>query len=75
MNVISHQRDAADLEFFRRTRTSIGSREMRALRHGMAGQPGFELMGPWEDYGARRAEAARSPYADPIKLRELKMTA
>jgi len=48
---------------------------MRALRHGMAGQPGFELMGPWEDYGARRAEAVRSPYADPIKLREIKMTA
>ena len=22
---------------------------MRALRHGMAGQPGYELFGPWED--------------------------
>ena len=25
---------------------------MNALRHGMAGQPGWELFGPWDDYDA-----------------------
>jgi syringate O-demethylase len=34
------------------TRMTIGGKDVRALRHGMAGQPGFELFGPWEDYGA-----------------------
>ena len=24
-------------------------KDVRALRHGMAGQPGWELFGPWED--------------------------
>jgi syringate O-demethylase len=27
----------------------IAGRQVRALRHGMAGQPGFELFGPWDD--------------------------
>jgi glycine cleavage system aminomethyltransferase T len=27
----------------------IAGRRVRGLRHGMAGQPGFELFGPWED--------------------------
>ena len=27
---------------------------MRALRHGMAGQPGFEFFGPWDDGEAVR---------------------
>ena len=30
------------------------ARRSRALRHGMAGQPGFELFGPWEDGEAVR---------------------
>lgn len=38
-----------DLKFFHMTRFTIGGKEVRALRHGMAGQPGFELWGPWED--------------------------
>lgn len=38
-----------DLKFFHMTRFTIADREVRALRHGMAGQPGFELFGPWED--------------------------
>jgi syringate O-demethylase len=44
-----------DLKFFHMTRMTIGGRPVRALRHGMAGQPGFELFGPWEDYGAVHA--------------------
>jgi syringate O-demethylase len=27
----------------------IGGKDVCALRHGMAGQPGWELFGPWED--------------------------
>lgn len=33
--------------FFGMARFSIAGHEVRALRHGMAGQPGFELFGPW----------------------------
>jgi syringate O-demethylase len=39
-----------DLKFFNLTTTQIGSVGVRALRHGMAGQPGWELFGPWDDY-------------------------
>ena len=38
-----------ELKFFHMTRLAISGREVRALRHGMAGQPGFELFGPWAD--------------------------
>jgi syringate O-demethylase len=38
-----------DLKFFRMTTVKIGGKNVRALRHGMAGQPGFEFFGPWEE--------------------------
>jgi len=38
-----------DVRFFHMTTFTIAGRPVRALRHGMAGQPGFELIGPWED--------------------------
>ncbi|HEU4624750.1 MAG TPA: hypothetical protein VFS52_08325 [Steroidobacteraceae bacterium] len=38
-----------ELKFFNMTTLKIGKREVRALRHGMAGQPGFELFGPWAE--------------------------
>jgi syringate O-demethylase len=31
------------------TTVTIAGRPVRALRHGMAGQPGWELFGPWDD--------------------------
>ncbi|MRH30131.1 aminomethyl transferase family protein [Microbacterium sp. SYP-A9085] len=37
------------LKFFHMTRFTIGGKEVRAVRHGMAGEPGFELWGPWAD--------------------------
>ncbi|GAA1127596.1 aminomethyl transferase family protein [Citricoccus alkalitolerans] len=40
------------LKFFGMTRFTIGGKEVRALRHGMAGEPGFELWGPWEENDA-----------------------
>ncbi|MGO9991854.1 MAG: syringate O-demethylase [Steroidobacteraceae bacterium] len=38
-----------ELKFFHMTTISIAGKPVRALRHGMAGQPGFELFGPWDD--------------------------
>jgi glycine cleavage system aminomethyltransferase T len=38
-----------DLKFFNMTTLTIGGKQVRALRHGMAGQPGFELFGPWAE--------------------------
>ncbi|HEV7132409.1 MAG TPA: hypothetical protein VGN27_01600 [Gaiellaceae bacterium] len=41
-----------ELRFFNMTAVTIAGRNVRALRHGMAGQPGWELFGPWDDYDA-----------------------
>ena len=45
---------APDLKFFHMTTVEFGGCHVRALRHGMAGQPGYELFGPWADYDAVR---------------------
>ncbi len=44
-----------DLKFFNMAHIDIGGKDVIALRHGMAGQPGYELFGPWEDYQAVHA--------------------
>ncbi|GAA0899328.1 aminomethyl transferase family protein [Pseudonocardia zijingensis] len=38
-----------ETKFFHMAEFSIAGRRVRGLRHGMAGQPGFELFGPWAD--------------------------
>lgn len=38
-----------EVRFFNMTTVDIAGIPVRALRHGMVGQPGFELFGPWED--------------------------
>jgi vanillate/3-O-methylgallate O-demethylase len=38
-----------DVKFFHMTDFQIAGHRVRALRHGMAGQPGFELFGPWAE--------------------------
>jgi vanillate/3-O-methylgallate O-demethylase len=43
-------RPTPDIRFFNMAVLSVAGREVRALRHGMVGQPGWELFGPWE-YG------------------------
>jgi glycine cleavage system aminomethyltransferase T len=43
-----------ELGFFRMTPVAIAGKTVRALRHGMVGQPGWELFGPWEDEAAVR---------------------
>jgi len=40
---------APDVKFFNMTRLTIAGKTMWALRHGMAGQPGLELFGSWDD--------------------------
>ncbi|HEX4076252.1 MAG TPA: hypothetical protein VHX49_12700 [Candidatus Acidoferrales bacterium] len=46
---------APDLKFFNMTSISIAGHEVRALRHGMAGQPGLEIFGPWDEGDAVKA--------------------
>jgi glycine cleavage system aminomethyltransferase T len=41
---------APDIRFFHMDVFNIAGRNVHALRHGMVGQPGWELFGPWE-YG------------------------
>jgi glycine cleavage system aminomethyltransferase T len=40
---------APDIRFFHMDVFTVAGRSVRALRHGMVGQPGWELFGPWED--------------------------
>jgi syringate O-demethylase len=43
-----------ELKFFHMTTVRIAGRDVRALRHGMAGQAGWELFGPWDEEAAVR---------------------
>jgi len=38
------------LKFFRMAEMNVGGHSVRTLRHGMAGEPGLELFGPYEEY-------------------------
>ena len=38
------------LKFFRMAEMNVGGMRVRTLRHGMAGEPGLELWGPYESY-------------------------
>lgn len=40
-----------NVKFFHMTTLDIAGHPVRALRHGMVGQPGFELWGPWDERG------------------------
>ena len=44
-----------DIKFFGIGEFQIAGQTVRALRHGMAGTPGFELYGPWDSQDAVRA--------------------
>jgi glycine cleavage system aminomethyltransferase T len=43
-----------DVKFFHVSAMKIANKQVQALRHGMAGQPGFELFGPYADGEAVR---------------------
>ena len=47
-------RPVPDIKFFNMGTFTIKGRAVRALRHGMVGQPGWELFGPWADGDAVR---------------------
>jgi vanillate/3-O-methylgallate O-demethylase len=38
-----------EVKFFNMADFTIAGHRVRGLRHGMAGQPGFELFGPWDE--------------------------
>ena len=44
----SHRQAGARREVLQHDGVQIAGRRVRALRHGMVGQPGFELFGQWE---------------------------
>jgi syringate O-demethylase len=43
-----------EVKFFHMTTFTIAGKRVSALRHGMVGQPGFELFGPWDEGEAVR---------------------
>ena len=57
-----------DLKFFNMCWTEIAGRKVYALRHGMAGQPGLELMGPWADAEAVHSALLEAGEAHGMRL-------
>lgn len=56
------------LKFFNMCRMEIAGCQVRGLRHGMAGQPGFELMGPWTDGDAVHSALVEAGAAHGMRL-------
>ncbi|MCW1931408.1 aminomethyl transferase family protein [Pararhodobacter zhoushanensis] len=48
-----------DIKFFHMGAFKIAGRDVRAVRHGMAGTPGFEVYGDWADQAAVREAVER----------------
>ena len=44
-----HGGPVPDVKFFHMDYLNVGGRKVRALRHGMAGAPGLEIWGPYEE--------------------------
>lgn len=61
-------RTAPELKFFHMCTLEIAGKQVRALRHGMAGQPGYELMGPWADGVAVHAALVAAGQAHGLRL-------
>jgi syringate O-demethylase len=57
-----------DLKFFNMAHIDIAGKDVIALRHGMAGQPGYELFGPWEDYAAVHGALVEAGKNDGLTL-------
>ena len=45
-----HGGPVEQLKFFNMGSMNVGGKQVKTLRHGMAGAPGLELWGPYEDY-------------------------
>ena len=50
-----HGGPVPEIKFFNMGHINIGARKVRALRHGMAGAPGLEIWGPYEEREEIRA--------------------
>ena len=50
---------APEIRFFNMDVFKVGGHDVRALRHGMVGRPGWELFGPWEQGDAVRDAIVR----------------
>ena len=59
---------APELKFFNMAHITIAGKDVIALRHGMAGQPGYELFGPWEDYQAVHSALVEAGKNDGLTL-------
>ena len=59
---------APELKFFNMCDMTIAGKTVTALRHGMAGQPGYELMGPWADRDAVHAALVEAGKKHDMKL-------
>src|SRR3990167_6275589 len=57
-----------DLKFFNMAHVTIAGKDVIALRHGMAGQPGYELFGPWADYAAVHGALVEAGKNDGLTL-------
>jgi vanillate/3-O-methylgallate O-demethylase len=60
------------LKFFRMADMSIAGQRVRTLRHGMAGEPGLEVWGPYESYDEIREailEAGQEFGIEPVGAR------
>jgi syringate O-demethylase len=49
-----------ELKFFNMGRATIAGKSVRLLRHGMAGQPGFEMFGPYSEGEAVREAVVKA---------------
>src|SRR6185503_12844132 len=58
-----------EIRFFNMDAFSIGGHPVRALRHGMVGQPGWELWGPWEHGDAVRNAIVEA--GQPLGIRQV----
>src|SRR5581483_2373361 len=57
------------VRFFHLRDLTIAGRRVKGLRHGMAGQPGFELFGPYADGEAVREAIVKA--GEPFGLRQV----
>jgi vanillate/3-O-methylgallate O-demethylase len=56
-----------DIKFFHIGEIKIAGHTVRALRHGMAGRPGFEIYGPWDCQQAVRARVEEAGIAFDLR--------
>ncbi len=57
-----------EVKFFHVTTLNIAGKQVTALRHGMAGQPGFELVGPYGEGDAVRDAIVKAGEAFGLRL-------